>query len=83
MVKYLKKPSVVEAIQFNDNEDEVVELIGKDAHLISGKLIIATEVAPITVRQYQWVLKNENEECFVLSNVIFKADYNEYQTGER
>lgn len=81
MKKYVKKPVVIEALQYlTDNYAEVCEFIGQFPHryIPSEQLIIiATLEGEHLVRHGDYVIKGIHDEFYPCKPDIFQASYTE------
>ena len=79
IMKFRKKPVVIEAILYNGtNADEVHRFIGKPLeHLLLGPpiLIIETLEGPMWATQGDWIIKGVKGEFYPCKPDIFAATY--------
>jgi len=81
-MKYRKKPVLVNAIQFKDNEKEsnftqVVEFIGTKCFLSGNKMFIATLEGLMEVSPNDYVIKGVKGEFYPCKPDIFELTYEE------
>lgn len=81
-MKFRKKPVVIEAIQFNSNENDIIEFCSnsKTPAAIYNKgfgerLAIVTLEGDMTVSQGDWVIKGVSNECYPCKPDIFDITY--------
>ncbi len=79
--KYIKRPLVIEAIQFNGANIEDIRLFaGKKLSAYSateGKLYISTLEGMMLVSQYDFVVKGIKGEFYPIKQDIFEDSYDE------
>lgn len=75
--KYIKKPLVVEAVQFNGNFEEIEIFVGGDAEFRDGKLLVATPEGPIFASPGDYIIKGVKGEFYPCKPDIFEASYEE------
>ena len=79
MIKYRKKPVVIEAVQWiGKNLNEIFEFIPLeylDAHTIEGKLEIHTLEGTMIASINNWIIKGVQGEFYPIKNNIFEETY--------
>jgi hypothetical protein len=84
--KYIKRPLVIEAIQFNGANIEDIRLFaGKKLSAYSateGKLYISTLEGMMLVSQYDFVVKGIKGEFYPIKQDIFEDSYDELPVQE-
>lgn len=76
MIKqFMKRPLVIEAVQFTGNFDEIEEFIGGDAEFRDGKLIVATLEGPLHASIGDWIIKGIKGEFYPCKPDIFTQSY--------
>lgn len=76
MAHYVKRPVVVEAIQFTrGNFDEIEAFCGGDAELRNGKLVVATLEGALTASDGDWIIKGTAGEFYPCKPNIFAEIY--------
>ena len=82
MTKYVKKPVVIEAIQYNGENIEAIEaFVGKKLSTVMAsdvdvKLIIPTLEGDMNASKDDWVIKGVKGEFYPCKPDIFKQSYN-------
>ena len=75
MAKYMKKPVVIEAIQFCGNFDEIEMFCGGDAEFRNGELVVATLEGPLRASPNDWIIKGIKGEFYPCKPDIFESTY--------
>lgn len=82
MQKFVKKPVVIEAIQYNGENIEAIEdFVGKKLSTVMAsdvdvKLIIPTLEGDMNASKDDWVIKGVKGEFYPCKPDIFKQSYN-------
>lgn len=82
MTKYVKKPVVIEAIQYNGENIEAIEdFVGKKLSTVMAsdvdvKLIIPTLEGDMNASKDDWIIKGVKGEFYPCKPDIFKQSYN-------
>lgn len=82
MQKFVKKPVVVEAIQYNGENIEAIEaFVGKKLSTVMAsdvdvKLIIPTLEGDMKASKDDWIIKGVNGEFYPCKPDVFKQSYN-------
>jgi hypothetical protein len=76
MAKYRKKPIVIDAIQFNgENQDEIKALIGDNVFDYETYMIIRTLEGDMRAEINDWIIKGVGGEFYPCKPRIFEATY--------
>lgn len=76
MPRFVKKPIVVEAVQFTgDNTDEILEFGNGRVKKHDGRLIIETLEGKMTISPLDWVIKGGHGEFYPCKPDIFEQTY--------
>ncbi len=80
MMKYRKKPLVVEVIQFDSNYNECLKFLGSEPIDIveacyQDEVIIQTLESVMKARQGDWIIKGIKGEFYLCKPDIFEATY--------
>lgn len=80
MKKYIKKPVVIEAIQFTPlNMEEVEEFVGGDfGKNEEGQTVIATLEGAMICSVNDWIIKGIKGEFYPCKPDIFELTYSEF-----
>jgi len=73
--KYMKRPLVIEAVQFTGNFDELEEFVGGDAEFRGGKIVVATLEGSLHVSNGDWIIKGIKGEFYPCKPDIFRESY--------
>lgn len=82
MQKFVKKPVVIEALQYNGENIEAIEaFVGKKLSTVMAsdvdvKLIIPTLEGDMKASKYDWIIKGVNGEFYPCKPDVFKQSYN-------
>lgn len=76
-MKFVKKPVVIEAVQFVGNFDEIEAFVGGDAEFRNGELIVATLEGPLRASNGDWIIKGVKGEFYPCKPDIFELTYEE------
>lgn len=74
---FRKKPVVIQAIQWNGNNDvEVMDFMGrKSLAKERGKLVISTLEGEMQVSKMDWIIRGNQEELYPCDPDIFEETY--------
>ena len=75
--KFMKRPMVIEAVQFTGNFDEIEEFVGGDAEFRGGELVVATLEGPLHATNGDWIIKGIKGEFYPCKPDIFLESYTE------
>ena len=76
---YVKKPVVIEAVQWTgDNHQEVAKFIGIPYPLNDGNPVIQTLEGDMTASKDDWIIRGVKGELYPCKPDIFEASYQEY-----
>jgi hypothetical protein len=79
--KFRKKPVVIDAVQWNGNMAEIIELVGHDLPTYgeghNGSLRIATLEGDHECRLGDWIIKGVEGEFYACKPSIFDKTYQE------
>ena len=84
-MKFRKKPIVIEAIKWNGNNFEDLEIFNVDRDIISnpdGTLTIATLEGNHTANKGDWIIKGIKGEVYPCKPDIFEATYEQVFEAE-
>ena len=80
-MKFIKKPLVIEAIQFDGKNTKKILKFTINAELIEGILGIHIKSGLMQVKKGDWIINNHNgisNESYVYDNETFKKLYSKY-----
>lgn len=73
--RFVKRPVVIEAIQFKGNFEEIEQFVGGDAVFRDGYLVIATLEGPLHAAPNDWIIKGVKGEFYPCKPDIFEETY--------
>lgn len=79
--KYRKKPVDIEAIQFDDNFNEIEKFCGGHCGLRNGQLVISTTKGAMLVSPKDYVIKGINGDFYPCKPDIFDTEYEVVYVG--
>lgn len=76
-MNYRKKPVVIQAIQWNgDNDVDVMDFMGSKSLIKErGKLVIPTLEGEMQASKYDWIIRGVNGEHYPCKPEIFHKTY--------
>ena len=77
MAKFRKKPTIVEAIQWNGNNlDEVIAFLGTKTYgEFAGSVLVETPKAILLAAIGDWIIKGADGEFYLCSHGDFEMTY--------
>lgn len=75
-MKFRKKPVIIEAIQFNNNQREIEEFtLGESFYTTGGDLMIKTLEGVLKASELDWIIKGVSGEFYPCKPDIFEKTY--------
>lgn len=74
--KYITKPEVIEAVQFNGNFEEIEQFCGGDAGIRNGVVVVATLDGAMHVLPKDYIIKDINGRFHPCNPDTFDKNYN-------
>lgn len=84
MGRYVKKPVVIDADQWNPGDPKCVERVLSipSAFLLEGNLMIATLEGVMEAKPGDWIIRGIKGEYYPCKPEIFEASYEPYEDSE-
>jgi hypothetical protein len=82
-MKFRKKPTVIEAVQFvGGNFDVIEQFVGSDAEFRNKELVIATLEGPLRASDGDWIIRGIKGEFYPCKPDIFTLTYETVDEGD-
>lgn len=80
MKQFIKKPVIIEAVQWNGSNKKEVLSFYKNAQFIEDKVVINTLEGEMTASKDDYIIKGVKGEFYPCKPDIFEATYDEFIT---